>query len=80
MLANTVIFEIGRFLFSGERYRGKLTGRQVTGCAAGMVIAAVGFNFFYQSIFTTSEFLLNRALEAKAYCANLLLPFLLFFF
>lgn len=76
ILANTVIFEIGRFLFSGERYRGKLTGRQVTGCAAGMVIAAVVLNFFYQSIFTTSEFLLNRALEAKAYCANLLLPFL----
>lgn len=76
VLANMVIFEIGRFLFSGERYRQRLTERQVPACAAGMVIAAVILNFFYQSIFTTSEFLLNRALEAKAYCANLLLPFL----
>lgn len=74
-LANTVIFQLGCFFFSGERYA-EFSERKKTECAAGMVIAAVCINFFYQSIFTTSDFLLNRALEAKGYCANLILPFL----
>lgn len=76
VLANLVIFELGRFLFSGKRYQGKLTETQILACSAAMVIAAVFLNFYYQSIYTASDFLLNRALEAKGYCANLILPFL----
>ncbi|MDO5539808.1 MAG: DUF6077 domain-containing protein [Eubacteriales bacterium] len=76
VLANLVIFEIGYFLFSGKRYQEKLTETQILACSAAMVIAAIFLNFYYQSIYTTSDFLLNRALEAKGYCANLILPFL----
>lgn len=77
ILANLTIYELGHFLFSGRRYLGKLTQRQTADCAAGMVTAAVVLNFFYRSIYTNADFLLNRALEAKSYCAGFLLPFTL---
>lgn len=75
VLANLVLFELGRFFFSLERCR-DFSERKREECAAAMVIAAVAVNFFYRSIYTTSDFLLNRALEAKGYCANFILPFL----
>lgn len=76
VLSNLVIYEMGLFLFRAKRYRGRLTERQIRDGAAVMVIAAVFLNFFYKTIYTTSDFLLNRALEAKGYCANLILPLL----
>ncbi len=75
ILADTTIFQLGTFLFAGTRYR-KFSQTKRSECAAAMVIAAVWINFFYKTIFTTSDFLLNRALEAKGYCANFILPFL----
>lgn len=74
VLANVAVYELGIFLFSGARYKGFIKRERIPECAAGMVIAAILLNFFYQSAYTTSDFLLNRALEAKSYCANLILP------
>ncbi|MDO4344855.1 MAG: DUF6077 domain-containing protein [Eubacteriales bacterium] len=76
ILTNLTVFEMGRFLFSGKRHQGRISARQTSACGAAMVIAAVFIHFFYQSAFTASEFLMKRALEAKAYCANFVLPFL----
>lgn len=64
LLANTILYEIGRLFFERNRVRG--------GC--WMVIWGVGLNFFFRSMYTTSEFLLLRSYEAKAFCANVVLP------
>lgn len=76
VLSNMIIWEFGRFLFSQKRYQGKLTHSQRQNCTAGVVIMAVILNFYCKSIYTSSDFLLNRALEAKGYCANFILPYL----
>lgn len=76
LLSNMLVWEFGCFLFSGKRYQGRLTGSQRKNGVAAMVIMAVIMNFYCKSIFTASDFLLNRALEAKGYCANFILPFL----
>lgn len=74
ILSAMAVYQIGYFLFSGKRENAALTAGQIQGAASGMVIAATAINVFFQSIYSTSDFLLSRGLEAKAYCANLVLP------
>lgn len=74
ILSNLVVYEIGKFLFSGKRYHGIIKKENIGDCAAGMVTAVVILNVFWNTIYSTSDFLLSRALEAKSYCANLVLP------
>lgn len=64
LLANSILYEIGRLFFEKNRVRG--------GC--WMVIWGVGLNFLFRSMYTTSEFLMLRSYEAKAFCANVVLP------
>lgn len=74
VLSNAAVFELGKFLFSGKSYENLVKKEKVTDCAAAMVIAAVILNVFFDSMYSTSDFLMSRALEAKAYCSNLVLP------
>lgn len=64
LLANSILYELGRLFFSRKKAE--------NGC--WIVIIAIGLNFFFRTMYTTSEFLLLRSYEAKAYCANVVLP------
>ncbi len=79
VLADLTVFKLGCFFFSGKSYRGLVKEERVGDCAAGMVIAFMILNVFFDSMYATSDFLMSRALEAKAYCANFILPALLLF-
>lgn len=74
ILNGILIYQIGQFLFSGGLFRTTLSGKELSNAASGMVLAVTGVNVFFQSIYTSSDFLLSRGLEAKAWCANLVLP------
>lgn len=65
ILAFTVIYRIGLFLSRENRQ---------TACLA-VVFAAV-LHIGHASLFSASEFLILRSYEAKAYCANVILPFI----
>lgn len=58
-----VLYLIGQALF--EKNMMKTTG---------FLVGAAILNLFFVSEYTTSQFLLLRAYEAKAYCANVVLP------
>lgn len=79
ILADLTVFQLGCFLFSGKAYRNLISEKKIADCAAGMVIAFIVINVFFDSIYSTADFLLSRALEAKAYCANFVLPGILLF-
>lgn len=64
LLANSVLYELGRLFFDKKKAE--------NGC--WMVMIGIGLNFFFRTMYTTSEFLLLRSYEAKAYCANVVLP------
>lgn len=64
LLANTVLFELGRTCFTKKKLE--------NGCWT--VILGIGLNFFFRTMYTTSEFLLLRSYEAKAICSNVILP------
>lgn len=63
VLYQMILYLIGKRLFKGEIKRAVLFA-----IMAGML------NFFFVSEYTTSHFLLFRAYEAKAYCANVVIP------
>lgn len=77
LLSNLTIFELGRFLFSGKKYEGVIKKERVGDCAAAMVMMVIVLHVFWNSMYSSSDFLMNRALEAKSYCGNIVLPFLL---
>lgn len=79
VLANLLVYRLGCFFFSGKSYRGLIPEERVPDCASGLVIVCIVINVFFDSIYSTSDFLLSRALEAKAYCANFILPGILLF-
>lgn len=79
VLANLLIYCLGCFFFSGKSYQELIPEKKVEDCASGLVIACIVINVFFDSIYSTSDFLLSRALEAKAYCANFVLPGILLF-
>lgn len=79
VLSNLTIYEIGKFLFSAKRYENVVKKEKIADCAAGMVMAVIIIHLFWDSIYSASDFLLQRALEAKAYCANLILPCIFLF-
>lgn len=76
LLSNLTIYELGRFLFSGKKYEGVVKKERTRDCAAAMVMTVIVFHVFWNSIYSPSDFLMHRALEAKSYCANIVLPFL----
>lgn len=63
LLYFVVLYLIGKELFKGQSKKIFFFGS---------VVAAL--NFFFVSEFTTSQFLLFRSYEAKAYCANIIIP------
>ena len=76
LLSNLTVFELGKFLFSGRKYEGVIKKERVRDCAAAMVMVVIVLHAFWNSIYSPSDFLMNRAMEAKSYCANIVLPFL----
>lgn len=64
LLANSILYELGRLFFPRRKAE--------NGC--WVVLVGIGLNFFFRTMYTTSEFLLLRSYEAKAYCANVVLP------
>ena len=64
-----IFFQIGKIWFRGNDRKALL----VTGMG-GIIY------FFFRSAYTPAQFLLCRSYEAKAYCANIVLPMLFFAF
>lgn len=79
ILSNLAVYEIGKFLFAGKQYENIVKKERVSDCAAGVVIAVVILHVFWDTIYSTSDFLLQRGMEAKAYCANMVLPCIFLF-
>ncbi|MBQ8814183.1 MAG: hypothetical protein IJZ85_06800 [Lachnospiraceae bacterium] len=65
ILAFAVIYRIGLLAFHENRQKACL-----------MIIFAVILHVSHTSVFSTSDFLLLRSYEAKAYCSNIILPFI----
>ena len=65
ILAFTVIYRIGLLIFRGDQQKALLS-----------VIFAAILHVSHCSVFSTSDFLLLRSYEAKAYCSNIVLPFI----
>lgn len=65
LLFHLVVFQAGRIWFAGDM------GKALCTVGAGSVIV-----FFFRSGYTPAQFLLRRSYEAKAYCANIVLPML----
>lgn len=74
ILSGMLLYQSGLFLFSHKRYENHLNRIQTHAAASGVVIAATAVNVCFHSIYSSSDFLLSRGLEAKAYCANVVLP------
>lgn len=74
VLANLTIYEFGKYLFSRSCYEKIIKKEKIGDCASGLVIAVIVISLFWDSIYSPADFLLQRALEAKAYCAGFLLP------
>ena len=64
LVSNVIIWEIGR----------RTVGKREKRYAWWFLGAVCAVNFFFASTYTTSEFLLTRSLEAKSYCANIVVP------
>ena len=64
LVSNVIIWEIGR----------RTVGKREKKYAWWFLGAVCAVNFFFASTYTTSEFLLVRSLEAKSYCANIVIP------
>ena len=64
LLAFAVIYRFGLLLSDNDHSKACLT-----------VIFAATLHLSHASLFSTSDFLLLRSYEAKAYCANVVLPF-----
>lgn len=67
LLAFMVIYRIGLRLFQNDRNKTSL-----------VIIFAAVIHISHASLFSTSDFLLLRSYEAKAYCANIVLPFIFY--
>lgn len=67
LLAFMVIYRIGLFLFGDNRDKA---------CLA--IVFAAAIHVSHASLFSPSEFLLLRSYEAKACCANIVLPFIVY--
>jgi len=67
LLAFAVIYRLGLLLSGNDQRKACLT-----------VIFAFFLHVSHASLFSTSDFLLLRSYEAKAYCANIVLPFIVY--
>ena len=65
LLAFAVIYRIGLLAFRGDRQK----------CCVVIIFAAI-LHVSHSSVFSSSDFLLLRSYEAKAYCSNIVLPFI----
>lgn len=65
LLAFAVIYRIGLLAFRGDRQK----------CCVVIIFAAI-LHVSHASVFSSSDFLLLRSYEAKAYCSNIVLPFI----
>lgn len=79
ILSNVVVFQTGRFFFEGKMWKPLLTEEKRMDYSAAVVSLAVLLNFGLDTIYSSSDFLLSRGLEAKAYCANLIFPAIFLF-
>lgn len=67
ILAAAIVYMIGHLVYGAERKK-----------SACLVIGWLILNFFWLSGYATPFFLLIRGYEAKGYCANVIIPALLF--